>query len=356
MSKEKNQQKRFESGLIKLLKYGIYASALVPLVIFSEFMSPFHFGKVVVFRSLVEILAVFYIMLLIKYGKTYLPPRAPLFWAVSFFTLVFGLTTFTSVNVYQSFFGTLERMGGFFSLIHFWIFFVIASAVLRGKENWLTFIKLSLMVSILSSFYGFLQKSDLQWVIGSGGRAKIFGTIGNPALFAGYIIINVFLALMLYFRPGNSKNEKIFYAAAFLIDALAVLLTGVRGSVLGIVVGIVLFGFLYSTNLGSQKIKRYTLAFLILVLVSAGVLYSLRNTDFVKTNQYLSRYADISPKARTVQTRMWAWQAGFDGWDDSFKDMVLGWGPEMFNVPFSKHFNPNFISLGSETLFDRAHN
>lgn len=356
MSKEKNQQKISESGLIKLLKYGVYSSVLVPLVIFSEFMSPFHFGKVVVFRSLVEILAVFYVMLLIKYGKTYLPPRTPLFWAVSFFTLVFGLTTLTSVNVYQSFFGTLERMGGWFSFIHFWIFFVIASAVLREKENWLTFIKFSLVVSVLSSFYGFLQKTDLKWVIGSGGRAKIFGTIGNPALFAGYIIINVFLALMLYFKPGNSKNQKIFYAAAFLIDALAVLLTGVRGSVLGIAVGIVLFGFLYSINLGSEKIRRYTLIFLVLVLVSTGVLYSLRNTDFVKTNQYLSRYSDISPRARTVQTRMWAWQAGFDGWNDSFKNMVLGWGPEMFNVPFSKHFNPNFISLGSETLFDRAHN
>jgi len=369
-------------NLENIIKYGIYLSAFIPLVIFSEFMSPFHFGKVLVFRSLVEILAVFYVVLLIQKGKVFLPPRTPLFWAVSIFTLVFGLATFTSVNLYQSFFGTLERMGGWFSFLHFWLFFVMASAVLRKKEDWLTFIKLSLAVSVLSAFYGFLQKTDLQLVIGSGGRAKIFGTIGNPALFAGYIIINAFLALMLYFKPAPSgplaspernregpqrasvsygasrwfKNEKRLYAAAFLIDAFAVLLTGVRGSVLGVVVGIILFGFLYSINFGSPKIKKYTTYFLILVIVAVGVLYSLRNTDFVKNNQYLSRYADISPKARTVQTRTWAWQAGFDGWNDSFKAMVLGWGPEMFNVPFSKHFNPNFISLGSETLFDRAHN
>ncbi|TSC90808.1 MAG: hypothetical protein G01um10142_242 [Parcubacteria group bacterium Gr01-1014_2] len=351
-----SNNQRTKISLENIVKYGIYLTAFIPLVIFSEFISPFHFGKILVFRSLMEILAVFYVMLLFKYGRAYLPPQTPLFRAVTFFTLAFGLTTLTSINVFQSFFGTLERMGGWLSFIHFWMFFVIASAVLKKKEDWLTLINVSLAVSLLSAFYGFLQKTDIAWVIGSGGRAKIFGTIGNPALFAGYIIINVFLALMLYFRSGNSKNEKIFYAAAFLIDALAVLLTGVRGSVLGIVVGIVLFGFLYSINLGSQKIKRYTLAFLILVLVSAGVLYSLRNTNFVKTNQYLSRYADISPKARTVQTRMWAWQAGFDGWNDSFKYLVLGWGPEMFNAPFSKHFNPNFISLGSETLFDRAHN
>ncbi|MEK7659306.1 MAG: O-antigen ligase family protein [Patescibacteria group bacterium] len=349
-----NQKSKF--NLANIIKYGIYLSAFIPLVIFSQFISPFHFGKVIVFRSLIEILVVFYVILLVKHGRQFLPPRTPLFWAITIFTAAFGLTTFTSVNIYQSFFGTLERMGGWFSLVHFWGFFVIATGVLRKKEEWLTFIKLSLFVSLLSAFYGFLQKTDIPWIIGSGGRAKIFGTIGNPALFAGYIIINAFLALMLYFKPGNSKNEKRFYAAAFLIDAFAVLLTGVRGSVLGVAVGIVLFGFLYSIDFGSLKIKKYTTYFLILVVVAVGVLYSLRNTDFVKNNQYLSRYADISPKARTVQTRMWAWQAGFDGWNDSFKYMVLGWGPEMFNVPFSKHFNPNFISLGSETLFDRAHN
>ena len=356
MSKDKNQGKNAESGLIRILKYGIYASAFIPLIIFSEFISPFHFGKILVFRSLIEILAVFYAVLLIRYGKAYLPPRTLLFWTVTLFTLAFGLTTFTSINFYQSFFGTLERMGGWFSFVHFWIFFAIASAVLKKREDWIAFIKISLAVSLLSSFYGFLQKTDIQWVIGSGGRAKIFGTIGNPALFAGYAVVNAFLALMLYFKPGNSSNEKKFYAAVFLIDAFAVLLTGVRGSVLGVAVGVILFGFLYSINLGSLKVRKYSVYFLVLTVIAVGVLYSFRNTDFVKNNQYLSRYADISPKARTVQTRALAWQAGFDGWNDSFKTIILGWGPEMFNVPFSKHFNPDFLSLGSETLFDRAHN
>ncbi len=343
-------------NLEKIIKYGIYLTAFIPLVIFSEFMSPFHFGKVFVFRSLVEILAVFYIVLLVRRGKAFLPAQTPLFWAVTLFTLAFGLTTLTSINIYQSFFGTLERMGGWFSFLHFWMFFAVATAVLKKKEDWLTFIKISLAVSLLSAFYGFLQKTDLQWVIGSGGRSKIFGTIGNPALFAGYMIVNAFLALMLYFNPGTSRNKKMCYAAAFLIGVFAVFMTGVRGSVLGVLVGVVLFGLLYSVSLGSPKIKRYTLIFLAFVLVSAGGLYSLRNTDFVKNSPYLSRYADISLKSRTVQTRAWAWQAGFDGWNDSLKTMVVGWGPEMFNVPFSKHFNPSFFLLGSETLFDRAHN
>ncbi|OHB17221.1 MAG: hypothetical protein A2913_00190 [Parcubacteria group bacterium RIFCSPLOWO2_01_FULL_40_65] len=344
-------------NLEKIIKYGIYLSVLVPLIIFSEFISPFHFGKVLIFRSLVEIIAVFYIVLLIKHGRVHLPPRTPLFWAVSFFTLAFGLTTFTSINTYQSFFGTLERMGGWFSFIHFWMFFVIAAAILRKKEDWLLFIKFSLAVSLFSAFYGFLQKTDFQWVIGSGGRNKIFGTIGNPALFAGYIIVNAFLALMMYFRPAGSKNEKLFYGSVFILDAIAVLLTGVRGSVLGLIIGLVIFGFLYSYSFGSSKLKKITIGFFISVIIVAGILYSLRNTEFVKESHYLSRYADISFKSFTVQTRFWAWQAGFNGWNDSIKNIVFGSGPEMFNIPFSKHFNPKFFrGIGSETLFDRAHN
>ncbi len=357
MSNQKSNTRTAVPALLKFLKYGIYFVAFIPLIIFSQYISPFHFGKIIVFRSLVEILAVFYIILLIRYGYRFTPPRTPLFWAITIFTAAFGLVTFTSTNTYQSFFGSLERMGGWLSFLHFWGFFAIATGVLRKKEEWLTFIKLSLFVSLLSAFYGFLQKTDLSWVIGSGGRAKIFGTIGNPALFAGYIIINAFLALMLFFKPGNSYNQKFFYGSVFLIDALAILLTGVRGSVLGVVVGVILFGFLYSAGFGSPKVKRYTIYFSILVIIVAGTLYSLRKADFVRENQYLARYSDISPTAYTVQTRAWAWQAGFNGWNDSLKTIFLGWGPEMFNIPFSKHFNPKFFrGIGSETLFDRAHN
>ena len=60
-----------------IIKYGIYLSALIPLVIFSEFISPFHFGKIVVFRSLGEILAVFYVVLLIRYGRVHLHAAVP---------------------------------------------------------------------------------------------------------------------------------------------------------------------------------------------------------------------------------------------------------------------------------------
>jgi tetratricopeptide (TPR) repeat protein len=85
--------------------------------------------------------------------------------------------------------------------------------------------------------------------------------------------------------------------------------------------------------------------------------FAFKNSQFVQNSRYLNRLTDFSLQTYTVQTRFWAWRAGIEGWKESPKTVLLGWGPENFNVPFSKHFNPKFFrGLGSETLFDRAHN
>lgn len=342
--------------LVSFVRYGLYAVALMPLIIFSEFLSPFHFGKVIVFRAWMEILAVFYLVLVLK-DRSHLPKTNGVFWAVTIFTAVFGLTTVTSVDGYQSFWGTLERMGGWFTLFHFWIFFVIAAAVIKKPEEWITFLKISVATSLFSALYGFLQKTDLSWVVGSGGRSRIFGTIGNPALFAGYELFNIFFALLLIFWSKVSRGGKMFYLLAFFLNLTAVFSTAVRGSLLAAVMALALFALFYTYIGGAKKIRWIMFSGVGLLVIMELFLILNHNASFVKNSPYLSRLADVSLHTRTVSTRFWAWQAGLDGWNDSVRTILLGWGPENFNLPFSKHFNPKFyLGPGSETLFDRGHN
>ena len=337
MSKQYNE----ENIIVKLLRYGVYAIAFIPIIIFSEFLSPFHFGKVVVFRAFVEIMLVLYLVLIISPGgKRYLPPRSKILWAFIAFAVIFGITGFTGIDPYQSFWGTLERMGGWFTFVHYLAFFTIAISILQKKEEWVRLLQITIFVGLLSSIYGLLQKTGADWIIGSGGRSKIFGTIGNPALFAGYILINTFLALTMFFREETSMNGKRFFFAVFLINFLAIMLTGIRGSVVGLVVGLLVFGFMHR----SKEVKKYTLVFLLLIVMTATSLALLRDTSFVRNNGYLARYSDFSPKTYTVQTRIWAWTAGMQGWDDNIKTMTLGYGPENFNYPFSANFNPKFYN------------
>src|SRR3989338_3901589 len=226
-----------ESFLARFIKYGLYAVAFVPLIIFDDFISPFHFGKVIVFRSLVEILFVFYLILVWR-DKSYLPKHNSIFWALVFFTAVFGLTTVLSVQVYESFWGTLERMGGFWTFIHYFAYFAMLSSLFKKTEDWLWWFDLAIAVGVVSALYGFGQKTDIEFFVGSGNRARIFGTIGNAALFSGYELFTVFLSLAFYFRKNISFYRKLFYGGGFLLSAVSVLMTAVRGSVLGLGLGL----------------------------------------------------------------------------------------------------------------------
>jgi hypothetical protein len=85
-----------EPGLAKLLRWLIYISALVPLVIFSQYMSPFHFGKVIVLRSIVQVMVVLYLLLIWR-DRSYLPKSHPILWAFVAFTVAFTITSVTSI-------------------------------------------------------------------------------------------------------------------------------------------------------------------------------------------------------------------------------------------------------------------
>lgn len=345
-----------EPKLVKIIKYCIYASAFVPLIIFSQFISPFHFGKVVVFRSLVEIMAVLYLLLIWRF-PVYLPKTNKIFWSFLGFTLIFSLTTLTSIQRYESFWGSLERMGGLWTFWHYFIFFVITSSIIRNKKDWFMLFNVMIIAGIISAFYGFGQKTDMKFFVGGGNRARIFGTIGNTALFAGYQLLILFLSLTMLLKKVNTQREKFLYGLGFIITSIAVLMTAVRGSVMALGAGVLLFFVLYTFFFRSKHGKKIVL--ILTALISLFIFFALvfGDSSFVKSSRYLTRLTDFSLNSYTVQTRFRAWQAGINGWNDSFKTIVLGWGPENFNIPFSKHFNPKFYDgPGSETLFDRAHN
>ncbi|MEK9209082.1 MAG: O-antigen ligase family protein [Patescibacteria group bacterium] len=345
-----------EPALAKWLRWLIYASALVPLIIFSQYMSPFHFGKVVVLRSIVQVMVALYLLLIWR-DRSYLPKGHLIVWAFVAFTAAFTLTSITSIAPMQSFWGTLERMGGLFTFWHYLVFFMIAISVMRSSRDRQILLDLMIAAGAASAIYGFLQKTDWSFILGSGGRSRIFGTLGNPALFAGYQILVAFLALTLSFMRRTSKNWRIWYWGAGGLMLLAALSTAVRGSLIGIAVGALLWALLWSVLNRSKRAKIALLTGLsgLVAFVFLGIMF--RNTSLVQHSSYLNRVTDFSSSTFTVKTRFWAWSAGLKGWSENPKTIALGWGPENFNVPFSKYFNPKFFTApGAETFFDRAHN
>lgn len=346
-----------ERMLAKIVRYLIYTTAFVPLIIFKDLISPFNFGKVVIFRSLVEILGVFYLILLFK-DSSYLPRKVDkIFWALLIFVFLFALTTATSVWPYQSFWGTLERMGGLWTLLHYFIYYIILISVFRTKEQWQRLLDLTIFVGLISAFYGFGQKIGVDFFVGAG-KDRIFGTIGNPAAFAGYQLLIVFLSLALLFSSDKTDGKrKLFLGSAVIFCSIALLMTAVRGAMLGLAAGLIVFAFLWFLTSRSAWAKRAVIFLLIFSALFLTFAFTFRSSEFVQKSRYLKRITNLSFNAVTVKTRFWAWEAGLKGWADYPKTMILGWGPENFNVPFSRHFNPKiFDGITSETFYDRAHN
>ncbi len=130
-----------EVAIRKILKYLIYGVAFVPLIIFSDYISPFHFGKVMVFRSIIELMAAFYLILILQ-NREYFPRVNKVFWSFLLFVVAFTAATVFSVQPFQSFFGTLERMGGLWTFWHYFVFFKILTSVFKSKKEWLTLLEI----------------------------------------------------------------------------------------------------------------------------------------------------------------------------------------------------------------------
>lgn len=343
-----------EKIYLKILHWGIFLSIFTPLILYPQFLSMFHFPKLIVFRSIVEIVLIFYILLILS-SKKYYPKWNALLITITIFTGLYILTSITGINFYRSFWGTLERMGGVFSFLHYWIFFVILVSVFRNKKDWLKLLKLSVIAGFLSILFAYGQYFKLgDFFVGWQHEGRVIGTTGNAALFAGYLIFILFLAIYFLFHKQSSKRGRFFYGLVLVLGVPALFLTAVRGSIISFLIAIFLLGIFNLINSKNPKIKQATIIFIGLLIIIVSIFWFNRNQAWIQENTYLKRITDISLETRTIQTRLAAWKSAWQGWQERF---ILGWGPENFNLLFSKHFDPmHYEGFGSEVVWDRAHN
>lgn len=338
----------------KILRWAIFISLFTPLIIFSQYLSPFHFGKMIVFRILVEIMAAFYIPLMIV-EKKYRPKKSFIVISFSIFTALYIITGLTGVNFYNSFWGSLERMGGIFSFVHFWIYFIILVSIIKKESEWNRILKVSTFVGFLSILFAYGQRFiQGNFFIGWQHGERLIGTIGNPALFAGYLLFILFLAIFFVLKKDLPKLQRWFFAAAFVLGVPILMMTAVRGAIIAFWGSLFLLALFFVFKSESPKIKRYLSVGLVMFVILVIAIGVSRNQKWVKDNSVLNRVSDVSLTTDTIQTRLWAWGSALKGWAER---PILGWGPENFMYLHMKYFNPkHFTGLGAETIWDRAHN
>jgi len=329
-----------------LLKGGIYLSLITVFLVFNNLLFPFITSKQLFFNILIEILTVVWLSFIIKF-PLYRPKKSWIsFGLIGFFTVIL-ISSLFGVDLNLSIWGDIERMLGFFDVLHFLLYYLIIITVFRRPQDWRNLFILSVAVALIESYYCLFL--------------KYYGTIGNTAYVSGYIIFNIYFVLILFFnRRGLELNLKknwpigLITAVVVLIMLSVMKVTHTRGAYVGLALSFLALFLSLIFLSGSKKVKIYSLAVLAVMILSVSSIFIFAKSDMVQNNSILSTITQISVNNVTFQTRLISWQTA---WKDFPHHPWLGTGYGNFAITFDKYFDPKFYNFTTaETYFDRAHN
>lgn len=397
----------------KVLRYiavsGIFMLLFIPVIVASHMFFPFITGKNFVFRIIVEIVAGAWLILALR-NKEYCPGRSAVLTGVGIFVAVVALADLLGVSVQTSIWSNFERMEGFITIAHLFVYFIVASTVLTSMKLWDRFFYTSIGVSLFLSMYGYLQVSGAL-AINQGG-VRLDATLGNATYMGIYMLFNIFLLLMLYFRRTKDYSREIllsFFVVSiwfllylihvgfservdmsrsmyilgtvcvgvligakylwtrrkimetqvfqhslsfiiFIIQVSTLYYTATRGALLGLAGGLLLTAILIAFfEKNRKRLRKVALAGIVVLFLGVGCFILAKDASFVKNSPVLSRFTNLSFKE--VGSRALVWEMALQGIKER---PILGWGQNNFDIVFNKYYDPRMYS--QEPWFDRAHN
>lgn len=342
-------------NLKQILFYLAVACLLTPFLINKATYFPFIITKATVFRALVEVMFVLWVFwLLVKNKeKIYI---TPLIKSVLLYGVVIFISALLGVNFYWSMFSGNERMEGVFGIWHFILFFIILATTFNFKEIE-DLIKTQVYIGLFYSLLAIYSYLGLGMVDPTTTSNRLAGFTGNPSYFATYALFNAFFALYFYFEKYQ-REKKIFnwWLVIFGIFSFLMFITGCRGTMIAFGLSILMIGLtiIFKKDKELLVFKKLFSLLIIIGLIFLGLVFSLKNTAFVKRFFALERLTSISLKDPTAVSRLYSAKTAFKGF---LEKPLFGWGIENYQAAYIKYFNPIVIRyLPQDFFFDRAHN
>ena len=334
--------------LFKILTLiGVYGGLLLPLIFVPKVIFPFVFSKLLYFQILIGLTFPAYLALAWMEPK-YRPKLSLLYSAVAAYFVALTLSVIFAVDPVRGWWGNQERMNGLFTLLHFFAWFTMVTTMLKTWDAWKNILHYQIVLSVFMAIVALLQKPFPKLLMFQASD-RVGGLLDNPIYMAAYQIFNLFFIALIWMR-GASKQMKIWLAVAAIFDIAAFIAASSRGALVGLAAGVAMFAVVYAILSPSKKAKATVLTVAIAGLLSYGVLYTFRETAFVKSTP-LYRLTDLRA---TTETRFIAWKIAWQGF---LERPLTGWGLDNFHILFNEKYNPQSLRFGYyETWFDRAHN
>ncbi|MEE8131802.1 MAG: O-antigen ligase family protein, partial [Candidatus Paceibacterota bacterium] len=364
----------FQKFLQTSIKFFLLLTAITPLVLAREIIFPFIFGKMVFFRSVIEIaLILFLVYLLYSFYKNnwkleirnWKLFKSPLFILILLFFVSIIISTIFALNPYRAFWGDTERAEGLFGMLHLLVFLIMTVLIFTQKD-WSKFFKISLFTGLIVIFYGFLEYIGFFWYpnivnfpfMALTPSPRPGSYIGNPAFLATYMIFIIMFAVIVW-RQSKQIFWKYFSLIMIVLAIAMIFVTGTRGAILGLMAGIfsLLVYFVFkkqSIYIKSISLRKISLFLLMLIILFSSVFWVTRDNAVWQKIPGIDRLAQVISgiDKESTQMRFMNWQIGWQ----AFKERpILGWGPENYLFAYQENYNPDMAFYG-ETWLDRAHN
>lgn len=332
----------------------MFAVPFVVFIVATTLFFPYITGKNFMFRFLVEIAGGAWLALALLKPE-FRPKRSWVLYAMTAFVVSIGIADTFGVNPAKSLWSNYERMDGWVTLAHLFVFFVVASSLFT-KEIWKRWWQTSVSVSTIIGLYGLMQLLGIAAISTQSGT-RVDATFGNATYMGIYMLFHVFIAAFLLAdewqaRPkGKRGGVTALLGSVIVLNTIVLLYTSTRGAILGLIGGVTLALLLFLVRAGNKKLLAYATVGFVAVILFGALVRAQRDHDWVKNIEPLHRISIMSLSERTIISRFMNIGMAWEG----FKERpLLGWGQENYALVFDKYYNPDMYA--QEPWFDRVHN
>lgn len=345
---------QIEKYCLKIIEILFYLLLFTPLVISRNFFFPFVAPKTLYFFAVSELIIFVYLILAVSFPK-YRPSLNLLSITLTLFLVASILSTIFGVCPHESFWSKYERMTGLLMWFHLFGIFLAGSCVFK-RDDWIKIFEVSVIISVIVGIIAIVSNKGIGPLVKAGLDTRGGGTLGNSSFLASYLLFNAFLGLYLFLTLAQ-KELKIFFGIIFTLVVTCLMLSTGRAAAISFVGGVVLWFLLWCIYHQDKKLKIAGISLLIILssALALAIYSSLLDAYFGQKNVIQSEILD-KLSLNISKDRALVWSIGIEAWKEK---PYFGWGPENFNIAFTRYFDPHlFIRevYGRDVWFDRAHN
>ncbi len=322
----------------------LFIIPFLPLFVANGMFFPFISSKGFAFRILIEIAAGAWLLLALA-DKRYRPQFSWTLALYGAFVAWMFIADLFAPNAHKAFWSNYERMDGWVTMVHVFLFFLVASSFLTVEKLWKRWWLTLLGASSLITIYGLWQIAGLAQIHQGGVRAD--ASFGNAIYLAVYLMFTVLLAVWQAIESKGWLRYSLLALAA--VQIVIIFATATRGALLGLFAATGLIAALWALSAKGAG-KKAAVGIIGILVVVAGTLFIIRDTEFVKSEPTLARIVTVFD-AKELQVRMTLWGMAYEGF---LERPITGWGQEGYNYVFNKYYHPSLFQ--QESWFDRAHN